>query len=206
MHPNGQHDRLTHSPQPQPRRPPRSGIEIRLKNALIRRLQVPTAIAWIRSHIGVQGNARADETALLHSHLGRVSLHPSTATFEGIIAHTKASRARERQAASFGIRRPDWHRHALSAYTWLRTGKGPQRDWLHHIGKSTDPACPACGASPTSGQHLVFSCPTHLTRRRELLGGRSSWEQLDAPDWRKEGDDPPYCAIESFFDYLYHNI
>jgi len=42
-----------------------------------------------------------------------------------------------------------------------------------------------------------------LTRRRELLGLKTSWEEIDAPDWRKEGDEDPYYAIESFFSFLH---
>jgi len=38
--------------------------------------------------------------------------------------------------------------------------------------------------------------------RDRLLRGKRTWEDLDKPDWRKEGDDS-YDAIESFFDYLY---
>jgi len=37
-----------------------------------------------------------------------------------------------------------------------------------------------------------------------ILRGKSSWEEIDAANWRKEGDDPAYGAIESFFDYLNH--
>jgi len=32
------------------------------------------------------------------------------------------------------------------------------------------------------------------------------WADLDDPDWRKEGEEEAYDAIESFFDYLFHEI
>jgi len=39
--------------------------------------------------------------------------------------------------------------------------------------------------------------------RKRYLGAKKDWPDLDSPDWRKEGDDDSYDAIEAFFDYLY---
>jgi len=50
--------------------PPRSGIGRALKEALRERKMVPTAIALIRSHIGIFGNVPTDQLAEYHSHLG----------------------------------------------------------------------------------------------------------------------------------------
>ena len=180
--------------------PPRSGIEMELREAFLERGHT-TAIAWIRGHLGLDGNTIADELAELHSHLEVVSLHPRTATCEGIKAASRAIRAKSRTQAGFGSRRTDWHRHALSAYTWYRTEKGPQRAWLHQIRKIDNPAC-SCGHPRQTGEHIVFHCSRHNLNRDRLLKGKRTWEDLDKPDWRKEGDDS-YDAIESFFDYLY---
>jgi len=155
----------------------------------------------IRGHLGLDGNTIADKLAELHSHLGAVSLHPRTATCEGIKAASRAIRAKSRTQAGFGSRRTDWHRHALSAYTWYRTERGPQKAWLHQIRKTDNPACP-CGHPRQTGEHIVFQCSRHNLNRDRLLRGKRTWEDLDKPDWRKEGDDS-YDAIESFFDYLY---
>jgi len=180
--------------------PPRSGIEIELREALLGRKHT-TAVAWIRGHLGLHGNTVADKLAELHSHLGSVSLHPRTATPEGVRAASRAVRKSSRTQTGFRIRRTDWHRHALSAYTWYRSERGPQRAWLHHIRKIDDPACP-CGHPKQTGEHIVFHCPNHDPNRSHLLRGKKTWEDLDKPDWRKEGDDS-YDAIETFFDYLY---
>jgi len=99
------------------------------------------------------------------------------------------------------VRRTDWHRHALSTYTWYRCERGAQKAWLHHIRKTDDPAC-QCGHPRQTGEHIVFQCPLHNEIRNRLLRGKRTWEDLDKLDWRKEGDDS-YDAIESFFDYLY---
>jgi len=180
--------------------PPRSGVEVEIKRSLLHR-RCPTAVAWIRGHIGITGNTRADLTAELHSHLGEIALHGRTTTHEGLRAASRSLRKSARTQAGFGSRRTDWHRHALSTYTWFRTERGPQKAWLHKIGKAENPSCP-CGHPVQTGEHITFHCPRHNERNR-LLRGKRSWPEIDDPDWRKEGDDPPYDAIESFFDYLY---
>lgn len=58
---------------------PRSSIETDLREALLARKN-DTAVAWIRGHIGLEGNTIADSLAELHSHLGVISLQPRTAT------------------------------------------------------------------------------------------------------------------------------
>jgi len=133
----------------------------------------------------------------------RVNLSPPRiATYEGLRAASRANRKGLRTQLGFGVRRPDWHRHALSAYTWYRTERGPQKAWLHQIRKTDDPSCP-CGHPSQTGEHIVFQCPRHASLRKRLLRAKKSWPELDNPDWRKEGDDDSYDAIESFFDYLY---
>ncbi|KAF8423519.1 hypothetical protein EV426DRAFT_717347 [Tirmania nivea] len=61
-------------PTGNPRGPtPRSGIQIALKDALHARSQanLKTAIGWVRSHIGLPGNEKADTKAAYKSHRGR---------------------------------------------------------------------------------------------------------------------------------------
>ena len=53
--------------------PTQSSIECRIKDALQNREAEDTAIAWVRSHIGIPGNERADRTALFHSYLGSIT-------------------------------------------------------------------------------------------------------------------------------------
>lgn len=86
-----------------------------------------TAIAWIRSHIGISGSVKADRRAAYESILGVVSGSPRVATEEGIRTISKATRREERVAKGMGLRRMDWTRGAISAYTWLRTNRAPRR-------------------------------------------------------------------------------
>jgi len=119
---------------------------------------------------------------------------------------SKADRKALRCRQGFGERRTDWHRHSLSVYTWMGTNRGPQKSWLHQIGKAQDPGC-QCGSPLQDGDHLTFSCPRFATDRANLLGTRKSWEELDKPNWRKdEGDDSHWDTIEAWFDFLYQNL
>jgi len=184
--------------------PPRSDIERGLRESFLAHSQ-PTAVAWVRGHIGLEGNNTADHLARLHSFLGVVSLSPQKVTHEGLKAASRNNRKASRTQPGFGKRRTDWHRHALSAYTWLRTERGPQKAWLFQIRKSQDPSCP-CGHPIQTGDHITFHCPLHQSARNRYIRSRKSWPELDDPVWVKEGDEEAFDAIESFFDYLYHEL
>jgi len=97
----------------------------------------------------------------------------SSATEEGIRAISRASRWEGRYEKGFGQRRSDWHRMVASAYTWLRTDKGPQKSWLHRIGKSADTICP-CGHPREDDHHITFVCPRFKKERAELLGTKAT--------------------------------
>lgn len=152
--------------------PPKSGIETELKETILARKH-DTAVAWIRGHLGLEGNTIADQLAKLHSHLGVTALQPRTATHEGLKAASRRNRKGLRTQPSFGTRRIDWHRHALSAYTWYRTEKGPQKAWLFHLRKVGDPSCP-CGHPRQTGEHITFHCPRYNAMRERFLGSRKS--------------------------------
>jgi len=98
------------------------------------------------------------------------------------------------------------HTNSDGTRAWLLITRDYCRElsWLE--GKCLLLDCLILAFRGQTGDHIVFHCPAYHDQRRALLRGKSSWEEIDAPDWRKEGDDPPYDAIESFFDYLYHNI
>jgi len=187
---------------------PRSGIERRIKDSLAGR---EVGALWVRSHIGIPGNEEADRLAALAGHHGDANNLPEIVTYEGLKAKSRARRAATRSAPGFGKHRTDWGRHALSAYTWTRTNKGPQRGWLHHIGKAALPTC-QCGHPNQNGAHLVFHCPlTAELRARLLPEGADSWETLDEPHWISEPggrgrDEERTEGVESFFQDLYWRL
>lgn len=80
-------------------------------------------------------------------------------------------------------------------------GKGPQKSWLHYIGKEQDKSSPADTRSRTA-----TTCPQWARQRRELLGLRRTWEELDHPAWAKVGDEEPYDTIELFFHWLFQDL
>ena len=103
-----------------------------------------------------------------------------------------------------------WERCALAAYTWFRTGKGPQREWLHKIGKADGPSCP-CGAAVQSGEHIVWHCNLHRNERARnqltTMTREGEWRDLDGKIWApNEGagddDDQQVDGVERFFNYL----
>ena len=130
-----------------------------------------TGISWVRSHIGIPGNEAVDRAAEFQSFLGPVAGSPNITTFEGLRAHGKAIRKEARSQPGFGMgNRPMWNRRSLSAYTWMRSNRGPQLEWLHKIRKTDSLLCP-CGAIQ-SGDHIVFECPQHHTARQALGTGQ----------------------------------
>jgi len=120
----------------------------------------------------------------------------------------KKERKELRTLPGFGKRRTEWGKHALAAYTWTRTNRGPQKAWLHHIGKAEDPSC-TCGHPSQDGDHLVFHCPHLTTQRARLLPPEiDTWEGLDDLHWVTEAggegrEQEKVEGIETFFQDLY---
>jgi len=186
--------------------PPRSGIERRIKDGLERR-EGETGALWVRSHIGIPGNEAADRQAELSRIRGNSSGHPGTTTYEGLMTRGRARRSASRTAPGFGKRRTEWGKHALAAYTWTRTNRGPQKAWRHHVGKAEDPSCP-CGHPSQDGDHLVFHCPQLHGPRARLLPEDRTWESLDDPHWVIEAggegkEQEKIEGTEAFFQDLY---
>lgn len=69
-----------------------SGIERRIKEALIARTEVDTAISWVGAHIGIPRNTKADMTALPYSHIGWISSPYGLATEVGTQSRTMPPR------------------------------------------------------------------------------------------------------------------
>ena len=160
--------------------PPRSGIEGRMKQALEGEREV--GVAWVRSHIGITGNEIADRLAAFEITRGQGS-HQDLATYEGLREKGRREREEQRTDPGYGNHRTEWGKHALASYTWTRTDRGPQKSWLHHVGKAEDPEC-SCGHPLQNGEHLVFECPDlEASRARNLPPDTRTWEDLDAPHW-----------------------
>jgi len=190
--------------------PPRSDIEKMLKDALCASKR-EIGILWVRSHIGIEGNEKADRRADLEMFRGSFSGDPGMTTFEGLREKGKDRRKSARTALGFGKHRSSWGKDAVAANTWTRTNRGPQKACLHHIGKSPDPSC-TCGHPSQDGDHLVFHCARGAPSRRRLLPpGTEKWEDLDDLHWVTEageagGDQEKVEGIEAFFQDLYWSM
>jgi len=121
----------------------------------------------------------------------------------------RTQRAEMRYTPGYGKGRSNWGKHALAAYTWTRTNRGPQKEWLHHIGKTEDPSC-TCGHPHQNGEHLVFRCPNTADSRNKFLPPDvDTWETLDEPHWvvTKPGgpgrEQEKEEGVEIFFQDLY---
>ena len=152
---------------------PRSQIEQDIKMALRRResLTLDTGISWVRAHIGIRGNELADQHATYHSWLGEVSGAPRTVTEGGIRRVAKEARKDERSVAGYGLGgRTQWGRRALSAYTWFRTGKGPQRQiktMAPQDRESRRPALPMRSRSTVRRAHSLALHPSPARARTQ---------------------------------------
>lgn len=186
--------------------PPRSGIEIELGDLLTQRYrnQYDTSVSWVRSHIGINGNEEADRLAAHASALGQFTVQEPTVTEGGMRQASKTLRSRARTAPGSGVSRCEWNRHALSAYTWLRTDRGPQKWWLHKIGKADTSSC-QCGHHTENGHHITFECPLYHIQR-QAMGNIKEWEDIDRPIWIKEEDEDDWDAVEVFFGFLYRKL
>ena len=123
---------------------------------------------------------------------------PSSAFVTFLITRIVVSRQKPNRASPMLV---------IPAYTWFRTGKGSQRQWLHKIGKAEDPSCP-CGAAVQSGEHIAWQCRLHHDeRRRNRVEETRGWEDLDAKIWVPgEGGDSDnedqVDRVGGFFNYL----
>lgn len=105
----------------------RSGIEMEIAKELHLRSGLDTGVSWVRSHISIPGNEKADKAVDFPSHLGQISRSPNISTYEGMRVHGKAIRNEYRAQAGLGNgNRVLWRKRPLSAYMWMRTNRGPQ--------------------------------------------------------------------------------
>ena len=196
---------------------PRSGIEVRIKRALRQRgsSQMDTGTSWVRAHIGINGNEKADTEAGIRSHLGQLLSEPGTATEAGIRQLSKQARAAHRSTPSLGLgKRTMWPRQPLSAYTWMRTNRGPGPMRALEPGSTKLARQTALNVQPAPttqyGRHIVFHCPALTQQRNRLIGAREvddrEWADLDRPILIRDTQSPNEYrdGVQDFFHVIFN--
>ena len=109
--------------------PPKSNPELRIRMALQtgQDRNVKIYLLWVRAHIGIRGNEEADKIANKESWAGDILNLPHKATAAGVRATNKRLRSQWRFETSFGHHVSTYNYQAMSAYTWMRTDRGPPK-------------------------------------------------------------------------------
>ena len=93
---------------------------------------VELRFGWVKAHVGVWGNQRADALAKARCGGGGIP----RVTEGGLRALWKTLRAGERTVSGLGAGRiARWGRHAAIRYAQLRTGKGNLGVWRERLGR-----------------------------------------------------------------------
>lgn len=84
--------------------PLRLGIEVQIKSALTENVTRDIKVAWVRGHIGITGNEKADKRAALESILGNIRGTARIVTEGGVRTASRAIRKLARTRSGFGLR------------------------------------------------------------------------------------------------------
>ena len=162
---------------------------------------VPLRFCWVKAHVWVLGNERADALAKA----GCAGGGPARATEGGVRALWKRLRAGDRSVPGLGAGRVSgWGRRAVSRYAQLRTGKGDLVAWQTRLRRG-EGFCRLCdGEVVETGSHLVFRCPG---TRGGVRWEWSPWIELDdksrwAYEYEEGGKVKVGDRVEDFFAWL----
>ncbi|KAF8427074.1 hypothetical protein EV426DRAFT_686742 [Tirmania nivea] len=126
-------------------------------------------VMWVKGHSGVEGNERADRKAKEVAWVGRRMLRPDVITPAGI-----------RQAFPMGrLSRQTKEQGGSAGMTYIVTDRGPQRWWLHKVGRVEGPLCGLC-------EEGVAQNAVHLLSCLGIADGKGR-------EWKQIWEDPEWC-------------
>ena len=129
---------------------------------------------WVKLHIGIVGNEKADEQAKL----GTEDLYPNPPyiTEGGLKQEWKIRREAERRVRGTGMGRVvRWNRKARVNYVHCRTGKRNLQVWRHKLDTTINPTCRRCRRFPKTGTYKALTC----IHQEEIGSKWGSYEDMD---------------------------
>jgi ribonuclease HI len=135
--------------------------------------RVPIGICWIKGHAGNEGNEQADKVAKMARKKDQL---PPIYDYFSIIARDKELRKKARSHIGYGEgKMVKLRRKTMTAYTYLRTDKGPFKNWLHQINKADSKFCDIHHHQLDNAEHRLTHHFDELEWKEKVL----SWEGFD---------------------------
>ena len=144
--------------------------------------------AWVKAHVGIQGNEKADQMAKAGAELGDENEGMQKVITEGGLRQEwKKRRAEERKVKGTGMGRVvKWNCKARVNYVHCRTGKGNLQAWRHVLDIDQSDECRKYGRYAETGRHVALVC----IYAEEIGRKWGTWEDVNGGLFRQRVPRP----------------